>query len=298
MFARTAPAAFRDLPEAERYFEVLAGVADTLSSISRKELDGTPLSDAEKGFLKAMLRVYGLCGNRYDGWYPQLLFGQEFLVGANDTTVDYVVADIHTAPTDATGGMVGWVQHAGTGPVELAMVLASPPGGVPTAFIGPVQVYYEHLTTGFKRITDEEWETLSRMAPTLRPDWVNLYLANGQGESRGDGAELITSVSLADREVIPASMTLHQNYPNPFNAATVIPFSVHGSGSEQRVVLDVFDVTGRKVATLLDAQLRPGSYTVVWDGTMRGDQTLSSGVYLARMRMGGQALTKSMVMIR
>jgi hypothetical protein len=297
-FARTASAGFRDLPGAGQYFDLLAGVADTLSSIAGKELANAALTAEERAFLRGMLRVENMCGTRYDGWYPRLLYGQEFVADVNDTSVDYVVADIHTAPTDAAGGMVGWVQHVGTGPVELALVVAAPPGGVPTAFIGPVQVYYEHLTTGFKRLTDEEWATMSKVAPTLRPDWVNLYLADAAGESRGEGAELLTGVAGEPRDPVPASFTLYQNYPNPFNAGTIIPFSVRGSGGAQRVVLDVYDVTGRSVTTLFDGEIMPGNYTVAWDGTGRSARPLSSGVYMARLRMGENAQTMPLVMIR
>ena len=288
-FARTASAGFRDLPGAGQYFDLLAGVADTLSSIAGKELANAALTAEERAFLRGMLRIENMCGTRYDGWYPRLLYGQEFVADVNDTSVDYVVANgPGTAPTDAAGGMVGWVQHGGAGPVELALVVAAPPGGVPTAFIGPVQVYYEHLTTGFKRLTDEEWATLSKVAPTLRPDWVNLYLADAGGESRGEGAELLTGIAGEPHDPIPASFTLYQNYPNPFNAGTIIPFSVRGTGGAQRVVLEVYDVTGRSVTTLFDGEIMSGNYTVCLGRDWCSARPLSSGVYMARLAGWGR----------
>ena len=72
----------------------------------------------------------------------------------------------------------------------------------------------------------------------------------------------MTAVAGEPHDPVPASFTLHQNYPNPFNAGTIIPFSVRGSGGAQRVVLDVYDMTGRSVTTLFDGEVMPGNYTV------------------------------------
>jgi hypothetical protein len=297
-FARAAAIGFGELPRAAGYFNMLAGVADTLAAISTKELRGGDLTAQERSFLRSMLLVENMCGTRYTGWYPELLYGQEFTVGGNDSIVDYIVADIHTSPTDEFGGAVGWVQHVGTGPVELAVVVASSPGGAPMAYIGPVQVYYEHLASGFKRITDEEWAFLSKVAPTLRPDWVNLYLAGANGGSRGDGACLVTAVEEVSVAPVPSTVTLLQNYPNPFNGGTVLPFALGGRGGIRHVALEVFDVAGRNVKTLFEGDLMPGNYTVTWDGTAGGGRPLASGVYLARLRAGGVMRTAPLILLR
>ena len=72
---------------------------------------------------------------------------------------DYIVADVHTCPTDAAGNMVGWVLHAGTGPLNMAVVTATTPEAGTAAYIGPVISYFEHVTTNFTRLTDEQWST-------------------------------------------------------------------------------------------------------------------------------------------
>ena len=296
-FARTAIAGLGDIPEFRTYFDHLAGVADTLGLIARKELEGVVLTNSERQFLRTMLPILGGCAPGDFGWYGRILYGQSFDNESADYA-DYIVADIHTAPTDEFGSIVGWVQHVGTGPVEMALVIATPPGGVPTAFIGPVQSYYEHLASDFTRFTDEEWVVVSQVAPTLRPDWVNLYLADAQGTSRGEGRMLVTDVEHTVMLPLPTSSTLHQNYPNPFNSGTVIPFTLPGGGRDHRVALEVYDVMGRKVTTLLEGVLGSGNYTVIWQGVGAEGESLASGVYMYRLTTDGHVQTRKMVLMR
>jgi len=77
-------------------------------------------------------------------------------------------------------------------------------------------------------------------------------------------------------------LSLHPNYPNPFNPTTNIPFSLAASA---HVRLDVYSLTGQRVATLLDATRPRGSHTVVWDGrTVRG-AVAPTGLYLCRLKV-------------
>ena len=92
-----------------------------------------------------------------------------------------VVADYHTTPTDCAGGLTGWVLHAGTGPIDLAIVTAQVPEGETTAFVGPVMSCYEYTTTGFQRLTDEEWQN-TYLSQAKRPTWVSSYLVDEAGE--------------------------------------------------------------------------------------------------------------------
>lgn len=90
---------------------------------------------------------------------------------------------------------------------------------------------------------------------------------------------------------IPAEFTLYQNYPNPFNPTTNIQFDLARAGV---VELVVFDVTGREVATLVDnVQMNAGVHTLSFDGA-----NLASGVYLARLEMGGASMTRKMVLLK
>ncbi|MFZ5979704.1 MAG: S8 family serine peptidase [Candidatus Zixiibacteriota bacterium] len=93
-----------------------------------------------------------------------------------------------------------------------------------------------------------------------------------------------------DGGVLPRNCALAQNYPNPFNPATEINFSLP---ERVRVKLDVYNVLGQKVTTLVDDNLAAGNHQVKFDGT-----PYASGVYLYRLTAGEQRLTRKMVLIK
>jgi photosystem II stability/assembly factor-like uncharacterized protein len=90
----------------------------------------------------------------------------------------------------------------------------------------------------------------------------------------------------------PAGYSLMQNYPNPFNPATVIKYSVK---ENTHVLLKVFDMLGREVATLLDDQKPAGTYTINFDAAAAG---LSSGTYFYTIKAGDFVKTKKMLLLK
>ena len=276
------------------YFHNLRNVADTLGSISRKELSGALLSDAEKGFLHRVLYDVNMCGLEYDGWYTRLFLTPQALMDSG-----MVVADVHTSPTDDLGGLVGWVLHVGTGPVNMAIVTAELPGGGMTTFVGPVMSYYEHVSTNFKRLTDEEWKTIYALSPSLRPSFENIYLADEIGALSVPGPSLLTGMS--DRppaQPLPKSLRLSQNYPNPFNSTTIISFVIPTSIANHNAEVNIYNVNGQLVKCLLYRELPAGNYTVRWDGRDAHGSQVASGVYLCRLSAAGVALSRKIVLLR
>ncbi len=96
--------------------------------------------------------------------------------------------------------------------------------------------------------------------------------------------------SARDQSPLPTLLTLEQNYPNPFNPKTVISGQWTGN-SEVR--LEVFDILGRKVATLADGRYSAGKYAFTFDGT-----NLASGMYLYRLTAGSYSAVRKMLLIR
>jgi endo-1,4-beta-xylanase len=97
-------------------------------------------------------------------------------------------------------------------------------------------------------------------------------------------------VSVARSESQPAVFQLLQNYPNPFNPSTRIGYSVPHTS---RVVLGVYDLLGRKVATLFDGIRSPGTYVEIFNAS-----GLAGGVYLYRIHAEGFAEARKLVLAR
>jgi hypothetical protein len=89
----------------------------------------------------------------------------------------------------------------------------------------------------------------------------------------------LTSVDPISNEV-PSSFALLQNYPNPFNPETRIRFAIQNQAMSE---IAVYDVLGRKLATLVSENLAPGTYETTWNGTESSGLHAASGVYFVRM---------------
>ncbi len=96
-------------------------------------------------------------------------------------------------------------------------------------------------------------------------------------------------------EDMPLAFSLSQNYPNPFNPVTTIDYSISGKTD---VDLVIFDVSGRRVRTLVREKQLPGGYSVVWDGRNDGGRPVASGIYFYRLDAGRNSSVKKMVILR
>ncbi len=109
------------------------------------------------------------------------------------------------------------------------------------------------------------------------------------------GWSLVLDVDPDQPSSLPNGFNLKQNYPNPFNPETSIRFTLAAGG---HTVLEVYNVTGRKVATLVDGFLSAREHTVTWDGCDDNEQPLASGVYFYRLDAGDQRASRKMVLLR
>ena len=89
---------------------------------------------------------------------------------------------------------------------------------------------------------------------------------------------------------LPSTFSLNQNYPNPFNPATVISYQLPVSSS---VKMEVFDLTGRSIATLVDGVMPAGYHEVSFDAS-----GLSSGIYIYRIQSGTFSQTGKMMLVK
>jgi len=282
------------------YLDNLESIMDTLSTVSKKILDGIPFSDAEAYFLKAIIyqQQEGSGTPPYGGWYSRLFYA-DFVHGFKGLMQkDHIVADIHTVPTDCWGNVIGAIPHVGTGSVNLGVFIAELPGNQTIAFIGPFLSYYEYRTYNFERLTDQEWDD-TYLQSALRPDWINIYLANNTGGSFGNGPSLITDIQ--DKNVdpnIPYNFVTIGNYPNPFNPTTIIWFKIPSNLTNSLTELAIYDVNGELINTLVNEVLSSGNYLVKWNGQNAKGFEVSSGIYFYHLIVADKLTTGKMVLMR
>ena len=101
----------------------------------------------------------------------------------------------------------------------------------------------------------------------------------------------LTLTDIEYNSSLPREFSLYQNYPNPFNSSTVITFNMPRSG---QVNLTIFDILGREVAEIVNANAYNGQHTVIWDGKNSAGQSVPSGVYFYKLMTMGNNITKKM----
>jgi len=196
---------------------------------------------------------------------------------------------IKSAGTDATGGADPTVS-----PVEFVV------GGID--FGGGLVANSNHLLASIKlnlnananQITIDTFHTGTLSDPQFTTAFVVDYIP------RWIPAPPFLFLEVKDVQkgttAIPEQFGLDQNYPNPFNATTLIQFALPKSG---HVKLEVFNVLGQKVNTLVDEELTAGYKQILWDGTDHRGISVASGIYFYRIKAGNLFTEmKKMVMLK
>ncbi len=109
------------------------------------------------------------------------------------------------------------------------------------------------------------------------------------------GAVQPTAVAEEASIAVPAQASLEQNYPNPFNSSTAIGFSL---AEDVALDLGVYDVTGRRIRTLLAGWRSAGVHSVVWDGRDAVGKRVASGVYLYRLLAGDETEARRLLLLK
>jgi hypothetical protein len=153
------------------------------------------------------------------------------------------------------------------------------------------------------RVDDQNLETLELNAVTLEghePMFVYTEMVDGKGMTMVSTPEFPgTIIALAgaqnEPEVMPVAFALKQNAPNPFNPSTGIAFDLPVAS---QVRLEILNILGQKVRTLVNEYREAGSHTVIWDGRDDYGSTTASGVYFYRIEAGEHQAVKKMMMLK
>jgi hypothetical protein len=157
--------------------------------------------------------------------------------------------------------------------------------GFDAPVLGDVDGSFCSLNLG--QATIDAWSSTSyTVAYMYATSLDNLRKACDAAVARFTGVNGVVTQS----STVPDRPSLDQNYPNPFNPATSIGFHLATAG---HVKMAVYDLLGREVATLVNADMNPGEHTVRWNAA-----GVSSGVYFYRLTAGSFTQTKQMVLMK
>lgn len=152
------------------------------------------------------------------------------------------------------------------------------------------------------RVDDPTIKTIDlAITTTTNPDHSLMFIHNdADGQLKADAPELSgLSVTLSGKEggtiMLPKEFALRQNAPNPFNPTTSIAYDLPKATN---VRLDIFNVLGQKVVTLVDGFQNAGTQNVIWDGRDQSGSSVASGIYFYRISAGDFSATKKMMMLK
>ncbi len=226
-------------------------------------------------------------------WIPDSLPGGGNIMAFNNGEGRHYSEIIEiTPPIDSTGSYI-YVPGAAYGPAAPAWSYSAG-NGFFSQHLGSCQrlpngnTLISESTSGYLFEVDYsgnvvwDYSYLYEIARSLRyaPDYPGLAALNQSCENRN--APTIETFTM-------------ENYPNPFNANTIINYEINTAA---RVKLNVSNLLGQNVKTLVNEYKSPGSYQVVWDGTDNFKRKLVSGVYLYSLKIGQQTVTKKMIMMK
>ena len=166
-------------------------------------------------------------------------------------------------------------------------------GGSPTYFVGTsVGLYTTTKLNSTSTVWSQEGSStignnVVSMIDYRESDGLVVVATHGGGVFSSN--QVSTAVE-SENSNIPGGYTLNQNYPNPFNPSTKISFAIP---SPNNVEITVYDITGRKVAEILNQQLAAGSHTVDFNAA-----NLASGTYIYRIQAGNFVEAKKMVLLK
>lgn len=149
-------------------------------------------------------------------------------------------------------------------------------------------------TTNFVRERDDydrrRWEYFNDTLDCKYPTNTAAYTGSQDGRPVGDLNWWGVTGIENPKSAIVSGFSLEQNYPNPFNPVTKINFEIAKAG---QVKVEVFNITGQRVKTLINQKMTAGEHTITWDA-----RNFASGVYFYKLSFGSLSQTKKMILLK
>ena len=198
----------------------------------------------------------------------------------SDLTTDLTLAmDVMMLTPDNDNGYATQAEQ-----IEFSWDISNLPEGITLGLTDNVTGQAIHLTegvsTGISTVNKGSFETAGGFMGTYPAVGESQFTLTVYG---------ITTAAIND-EILPERVTLNGAYPNPFNPSTVISFDLNDA---DMVSLDIFDITGRQVVTLVHEYMVPGNHQVSWN-----PGNLSSGLYLVNLVVGIETFNQKITYIK
>jgi len=129
---------------------------------------------------------------------------------------------------------------------------------------------------------------------SMDPELLNVVC--GYPDEDNPVAVSTSAMGIDGNETIPDEFALNQNYPNPFNPSTQISFDVPQGG--EHIMLNIYNILGQNVSTLVNGVINPGTYTMEWNATDEAGNPVASGIYFYELRSSSFTARKKMLLIR
>jgi L-ascorbate metabolism protein UlaG (beta-lactamase superfamily) len=137
-----------------------------------------------------------------------------------------------------------------------------------------------------------EWDSVKKVMKQNESALPDITILQNSMDSK---TYYFIETGIRDEYPHSSSYGLFQNYPNPFNPTTVISYRLPASS---KVKLEIYNVLGQRINTLLDSFQNAGEHSLVWDATDEKDNPVSSGIYLYRLKTDKMSIQKKMILIR
>jgi len=249
-------------------------------------LNATPIRDAalmvtytDTSLIAGGDYRYGVAAY-YEGIsYPDGILSAPAFVNTTVTAGQYIVSGTITVqPGQDTEGLTFTLENQTPGQPSPEPVIVV---GTAFSFRAVDRGIYKLIVSNSAADNDETYEYPSLI--TVNGNVTNLVV------------DVPAAVADGDVTIIPTVTTLRGNYPNPFNPTTTIAFDLARDGA---VVIDVYNIKGQRVKSLVNDVRGAGRYNVVWNGDDSSGKSVGSGVYFYRMTADGYTKTQKMVLMK
>lgn len=265
-------------------------------ALEREQGQGTPVgTDLERHLPCDPAREHSACG-----WVRAENAGDARLAARfyenRSTETPLASVDLH----DAIVGNTGWTRvwrdletPAGGLYFELRASLAAPENGIGVA-------WFDDLAC----IEWEPWQPADGPLPVPSPGNFRYVQVRGAGAATQAVCEVTETVygsvlTPVDGDAPAASSLVVRNHPNPFNPRTTLELALPAGTGVVPVLVEIYDVRGRQVATVYRGHLAAGrTHGFTWDGRDDTGRTVASGTYLARVRAGERQVAHKMLLLR